>query len=707
MNLDTPVSKAGFTYARYASKLEKLGIMTLRDLIMHIPFRYDDLSLVSKIGKVQPGETVTIQGTVENIQNQYTKRRFVIQKAVVSDDSGFIECTWFNQPYITKTIHAGDKISIAGKVEQFGKKVIAVKDYEVLKEGKETVHTARLVPIYPATAGLSIKWMRNRIHDLLEQNVFEDYLPDSTVKKHKLKSLDNAIKTIHFPKNIDEADVAHERLSFDELLITQLAATTRREDWKKHTTSPKFEFKKHQKKIEQLWESLPFELTGAQRRALDDIFADVATSTPMNRLLQGDVGSGKTVVAAIAAYLAVLNGYQVALMAPTEILAQQHYATMTKLLEPLGVSISLETSSSKRFKNKDLGIKNKNLKSKFNLYPTSEIYKKGINPKSENPDITVGTHALIAKKIEFNKLGLVIIDEQQRFGVEQRAILRDKGDNPHFLTMTATPIPRTVLLTVYGDLDVSYIDEMPKGRQIIKTWFVPEAKRAGAYDWIKKQLDQLDTNGNKNQIFIICPFIEESENMTTVKAAKAEFDRLQKTVFKKYKLALLHGKQKGAEKDKILADFHAQKYDILVATPVVEVGIDIPNATVIVIEAAERFGLSQLHQLRGRVGRGQKESYCLLFTESTSSSTITRLKSLETSHNGAELAELDLKMRGAGDMYGTIQHGSSFLKIASFTNFDLLNATKKEAQTLFPQLSSLPLLQDKVKSTIIHKVSPD
>jgi ATP-dependent DNA helicase RecG len=273
--------------------------------------------------------------------------------------------------------------------------------------------------------------------------------------------------------------------------------------------------------------------------------------------------------------------------------------------------------------------------------------------------------------------------------------------------MTATPIPRTVLLTVYGDLDVSYLDEMPKGRQIIKTWFVPEAKRVGAYDWIKKQLDQLDTHANKNQVFIICPFIEESENMTTVKAAKAEFERLQKTVFKKYKLALLHGKQKTSEKDKILEDFHAQKYDMLVATPVVEVGIDIPNATVIVIEAAERFGLSQLHQLRGRVGRGSKRSYCLLFTESTNTSTITRLKSLETSHNGAELAELDLKMRGAGDMYGTMQHGSSFLKIASFTNFELLNQTKQEAELLFSRLSSLPSLQDKVKSTIISKVSPD
>jgi ATP-dependent DNA helicase RecG len=362
-------------------------------------------------------------------------------------------------------------------------------------------------------------------------------------------------------------------------------------------------------------------------------------------------------------------------MAPTEILANQHYATISKLLEPLGVNVDLRTGN---FKGKASSVKGK-----------------------ENIDILIGTHAVLSEKINFDKLGLVVIDEQHRFGVEQRSIIRSKGKNPHVLTMTATPIPRTVALTLYGDLELSVLDEMPKGRQIVKTWLVPDTKREAGYVWIQEQIKKGD------QAFIVCPFIEESESLTTIKAASTEFERLQKHVFPKLRLGLLHGKMRAKEKDGVLDLFRAGKIDILVATPVVEVGIDIPNATIILIEAAERFGLSQLHQLRGRVGRGDKQSYCLLFTESSNLQTTNRLKSLEHIHNGAELAELDLKMRGAGELYGTMQHGRKWLKIASFGDTRLLEISKQEAIKVFPTLTNYPLLLAKVEEASTKQVSPD
>ena len=391
----------------------------------------------------------------------------------------------------------------------------------------------------------------------------------------------------------------------------------------------------------------------------------------MNRLVQGDVGSGKTIVAAAAAFLTHCNGFQSVFMAPTEILAQQHYKTLHQFLSPFGMQVSLATGSQK-------------LK------------------KDTSFDLLVGTHAVLSEKIQFKKLGLVVIDEQQRFGVEQRSIIREKGENPHLLTMTATPIPRTIALTLYGDLDLSYLDQLPKGRKTIKTWLVPEEKRTGAYDWIRQQIQQ-----NNDQAFIICPFIEESENMQTVKAAAVEFERLRKEVYPDLTLGLLHGKLKAKEKDSVLDDFRDKKFSILVATPVVEVGIDIPNATVILIEASDRFGLAQLHQLRGRVGRGKKQSYCLLFTQASSARTVTRLKAMETSQIGSELAELDLKLRGPGELYGTKQSGVKQLKIASFSDFPLIQKAREEAKKYFPTLSTLPFLQQKVEELTLQKVSPD
>jgi len=456
----------------------------------------------------------------------------------------------------------------------------------------------------------------------------------------------------------------------------------RKKAWEKNVI--KKPWQSFTEKVNELIKTLPFELTNAQKRSVNEILNDLSSQKPMNRLLEGEVGSGKTVVGAIAMYVAFLNGFQSAFMAPTEILANQHYETIKKLLEPLGVKVSLQTGS---IKNYELRIKKKDHDSGFRIHDSSVI---------------VGTHALVYKKIKFAKLGLVIIDEQQRFGVEQRTTIKEKGQNVHLLTMTATPIPRTVALTMYGDLDLSVLDEMPIGRKLVKTWLVPPEKRNGAYTWIEKQILK-----NKDQVFIVCPFIEESETMLTVKAATKEFERLQKEVFPNLKLGLLHGKIKSDEKNKILKDFRGQKIDILVSTPVVEVGIDIPNATIMLIEEADRFGLAQLHQLRGRVGRSDKQSYCLLFTSSKNETTIERLKALETIYSGAQLAELDLKLRGPGQIYGTSQHGRQVLKVASFSDFALIDKTKKEAEKIFPELEKYPQLLEKTSEINLSHVSPD
>ena len=470
----------------------------------------------------------------------------------------------------------------------------------------------------------------------------------------------------------------------------------RKLNWNKNLISNSYSVDEFRNKINEFLNKLPFTLTNAQKRVADEIFKDLNRTKPMNRLLEGDVGSGKTVVSAIAMYLSFLNGFQSVLMAPTEILAQQHYQTIFKLLSPFKIKVGLATGSKKEgIKNQESGIKNK----KQNKNHNSQFI---IHDSKSTFDVLVGTHAVLSKTISFQNLGLVVIDEQQRFGVEQRALIRNKGKNPHLLTMTATPIPRTIALTLYGDLDLSILDEMPIGRKQIKTWLVPPEKRDGAYFWIEKQIKE-----TKSQVFVVCPFIEESETMQTVKAASKEFENLKNNVFKDLKLGLLHGKMKAKDKGEVLTKFRDGKIDILVATPVVEVGIDVPNATIIVIEASERFGLAQLHQLRGRVGRGDKQSYCLLFTESKNLQTLERLKAMEKHNVGSELAELDLRLRGPGEIYGTMQHGRKMLKIASFSDFELIKKVRKEAEKIFPNLKTHPRLIEKLATINLKQVSPD
>jgi ATP-dependent DNA helicase RecG len=704
MDLQAPIIHGNRSLKMYASRLEKLGIATYEDFLFHLPSRYEDYSLISKIANVQIGETVTIQGQILEIRNQYLRGGKIktMQKATIADGTGTIQATWFNQPFLVNSIPAMSTISISGKVGFFAKKLaIQSPEYEVLFDGN-AIHTGRLTPVYPETKGVTSKWLRRQIHTIIQQtDHFEEYLPETLLQKNNYMSFDQAIREVHFPQNLDLSLKARERLAFDELFLIQLAAHKRRVAWRKKQTTIPFNIQKNQDKIETLIASLPFTLTNAQRKAIEDIMHDLSKDKPMNRLLQGDVGSGKTIVAAIAMYLTHLNGFQSVLMAPTEILAEQHYKSIEKLLSPLGIAVELVTGSKKK------SVISSEVKRSREISLNKDASVKKISrlpsvARDDDFDILIGTHAVLSEKIKFKNLALVIIDEQQRFGVEQRGIIRQKGNNPHLLTMTATPIPRTVALTMYGDLDLSYLYEMPYGRKKVKTWLVPPEKRDGAYNWIKNQIKT-----TQSQVFIICPFIEESESMQTIKAASNEYDKLSKEIYPDLKLGLLHGKLKSKEKDAVLQEFREEKFEVLVATPVVEVGIDIPNATIIMIEASDRFGLAQLHQLRGRVGRGDKQSYCLLFAETKNETTLGRLKAMESVYSGAELAELDLKLRGPGNIYGTTQHGIPKLKVASFSDTNLIQKAKHATDEVFPHLTKYPLLEQKLLTMTLQQISPD
>lgn len=678
MELKTSINQVSKSLSLYAKRLERLDIKTVEDLLYHLPFRYEDFSLVVPIGSVQAGETVTIQGKIKSVSNAYTRFAKKIQTITIEDNTGHIDAIWFNQPYLLNILKKDETISLSGQIKSFkGKLTIQPKEYEILYNSESPLHTGRLVPIYPETRGVSSKWLRRQVHNLLNSAEVEEILPQKTLEKFGFAERFENLKAIHFPKNHKDAENARKYLSFEELFILNLKMLTRRASWAKTKTVKKLSISGYTKEKDRLISSLPFDLTKSQIKAVGEILSDLESSKPMNRLLQGDVGSGKTVVAAIAMYLTYKNGLQSVLMAPTEILATQHHKTISSLLEPFGVKVGLITGSKKLNMSRQA----------TNGTDTGILTDERKTPN----DILVGTHALLEKKVEFPNLGLVVVDEQQRFGVVQRGIIREKGRGIHFLTMTATPIPRTAALTLYGELDLSMLTEMPKDRKAVKTWLVPVQKREDGYKWIEKEIKT-----HKTQAFIICPFIEESESMQTVKAAKTEFEMLRNNVFPSLRLALLHGKLKSGEKDEILDDFRKGKYDILVATPVVEVGIDIPSATIIVIEASERFGLSQLHQLRGRVGRGDKQSYCLLFTESKNPQTLAKLKAMEKIQLGSELSELDLRLRGPGELYGKLQSGQRVLKVASFSDLLTLENAKREAKSIFPRLSSYKTLAEKL-----------
>lgn len=680
MLLDLDITQLPRTSSVTIKKMQSIGIHTMNDLLHYFPFRYEDRSRVSPIGQLLAGESVTIKGAIESAKQIFTRSGIKLQKVVIADETGKIEVTWYNQPYLVQLLQKARYISVNGNVEEFGKKLtLKPNDYEVLFElNQSTIHTGRLVPIYSEIRGLSGKTIREKVFWLIQELFTKtdpyqlaeqlEWLPSEFRNKYKLVFSPQAYQQIHFPDNQMMADDAKKRLAFDELFTIQLSNQIIKKQWQMEAVGNSFEFSAKQNKlIEKFIGSLPFVLTRAQARVSTEILTDLKKTSPMNRFLQGDVGSGKTAVAAIAAYAAHIHGYQTLFMAPTEILAEQHFATLTQLFSSKGVTIGLQTGSKKSIKKT----------------PSRQKKANKNEQKVNNFDIVVGTHALITQSLNFEKVGLVVIDEQHRFGVAQRAALRQKGFNPHLLSMTATPIPRTVALTLYGELDLSTIDEMPIGRLPVKTHLVPNEKRIHSYEWIRTQIQ---THGI--QTYIICPLVEESmaETMQSVKAATQEYEYLKNTIFPDLKVGMLHGKMKPKEKEQVMLDFKSKKYDILVATSVVEVGIDVPNATVIIIEGAHRFGLAQLHQLRGRVGRGNHQSYCFLFTDEKGASH-QRLQLFTQTNNGLELAEYDFKMRGAGNMYGTQQSGSIDLRVANLGDLPLIMQTKSAAEDFMTHYS--------------------
>ncbi len=677
MDLQTSVSYLFGVGEKYAKLLDiKLNIKTVEDLLNHFPQRYEDFSHIKKFSEVQTNEIVTVIGKISDVKSVYTAR-IKIQRIFLTDENNQIaEITFFNQPFLVQSLKKGVMLAVAGCAEKNGSKLyFKSPEYEVIKNPDVLVHTGRLVPIYPETSGISSKWLRARIFPLINNlpELIHEYLDNDLLLNENLIDLISAYKNIHYPDSHESLAKANFRLAFDELLMTQLKARERKKMWSSEKTKA-FKIEHFQKEIQKFIGGLPFTLTASQNRSVEEISADLANEKPMNRLLEGDVGSGKTVVAAIAMYLAWLNGYSSALMCPTEILANQHFTTINKLLNKFNIPICLITASA-----------SKNTSSDKNIIANN------------NQGIFIGTHALIEEKVNIPNLNLVVIDEQHRFGVEQRGKLIKKGAAPHVLTMTATPIPRTIALTFYGDLDLSTLEELPQKKQI-KTWVVPAVKRARAYEWIQNEIKK-----TKSQAFIVCPFISPSETMESVKSATQEFEKL-KTIFTHLRLALLTGKTKSKEKDDLMKKFSRGEFSILVATPVVEVGIDIAGASIILIEGAERFGLAQLHQLRGRVGRRGQSAYCLLFTTDNNSDGVRRLKNLETVSNGIKLAEIDLKIRGIGNIFGKEQHGIMEFKKANISDLYLVEKTKTCAGKIFEDIDDYPVLKNMLKNSKITNI---
>ncbi|MCG2701372.1 ATP-dependent DNA helicase RecG [Candidatus Parcubacteria bacterium] len=706
ITLDSDIEKLSGAGVAMSKKLDKLGIKTVRDLLFYFPFRYDDFSQTTPISKAVAGSRVNIVGQIELIQNKRRPRkRMNITEALINDGSETIRAVWFNQPFIARGLRTGDNVSLSGKVENdytglmmqspsYEKIYLtpapassAGQDLSLSRRGS-AIHTQGLVPNYHLTQGITQKQIRFFIKQIIGlANATEDWLPEEIKTRLKLLDLGKALAKIHFPKNNNDIKEARERIAFDELFLIQLQSQLIRRD-AKSCVSAESPFR--EKEIKKFVGGLPFQLTNAQRKAAWEILQDISKNKPMSRLLEGDVGSGKTVVAVMAMLNIALNKKQAVLMVPTEILAQQHYESICRMLAGFDVKVGLLTRSVQRLNTKTR--KHENTKTHINKKKKMmiEIIKNG------EVDIVIGTHALIQENIEFKNLALAVIDEQHRFGVEQRRALISKsaGKNiiPHFLSMTATPIPRSLALALYGDLDLSIIDEMPKGRKKIQTFVVPENKRQDGYKFIRKQIE------SGRQVFVICPLIDFSDKLG-VRSVKEEFKKLNENIFPDLQIGFLHGRMPAKEKEKIMQEFLDNKIKILVSTSVVEVGIDVPNATVMMIEGADRFGLAQLHQFRGRVGRSDHQSYCFLFSDSEADRSIERLQALTNCYDGFELAKTDLKFRGPGEVYGTAQKGFPEMKVASLFDYQLMQQARDEAIKLINKDANLkdwPELKNKL-----------
>ena len=697
--LATPVEKLSFVGPRSLARLKELGIRTVRDLLWHFPHRYDDFSNTLPIAEVQKDQIVNLVGHLVKLDSQRSwKKRMTITTAWVEDETDSIRVIWFNQPYLEKNLPIGCRISLAGKVklDKHGL-VLSSPSYEKLAEGKESTHTGRLVPVYPETAGLTSKYLRFLIKPLLPHIInLPDPLPPEVREKYQLPTLGKALATIHFPTDLVAAQQARRRLAFDELFMFQLRSVINRRR-NLLLAAPRLKF--NPTTVKALVNQLPFQLTNDQRRATFEILKDLEKKYPMNRLLNGDVGSGKTVVALLAAYTAAQLDWQAVFMAPTEVLAQQHYKTITSLLKNTDTTVALLTANAAKQRASD-AITEENI-------PKAMLLKKIAAGEIK---IIIATQAILQKGVKLNNPALVVLDEQHRFGVEQRAaLLKNQKLVPHLLSMTATPIPRTLALTIYGDLDISLIKEKPAERKPIETRIVPNDQRSTAHKFIEQEI------ASGRQVFVICPRIEasvlSSEEIATtknlkqsslwaeVKAVTEEYEKLKNEVFPHRRVAMLHGKLKPKEKEQIMHDFKAGHYDLLVSTSVIEVGIDIPNASVMLIENAERFGLAQLHQFRGRVGRGAHQSYCLLINGSGFGGENHRLQALANSNDGFKLAEIDLALRGPGEFMGTKQSGIPDLAMASLTDLELIKQARLEAKNILkqdPNLVNYSILKERL-----------
>ncbi len=697
MNFSTPLSQVPRIGPVFQKRLQKLGITNVHDLLFYFPREYEDFSHIQPIEGVKEGENICVAGKILEIEEQRTfRKRLSITKAIIQDKTGAIKVVWFNQPYLVQNLAMGDEIVLAGKVLR-GKEGIYFSNpiFEKIQnpcltgrqandkfQNSKLTHVGRIVPMYPESTGVSSKWLRSIIKQVLTQlEEPQETIPTEIIKEKRLLPLKRALWEIHFPNSLVLAQLAKKRFAFEELFYILLFILSEREKIAKVKASP---IPFDASRMKKFTSSLPFQLTDAQKKAAWHILKDLEKPRPMNRLLQGDVGSGKTVVAAMAALSVVKAGFQVAFMAPTEILVQQHFKTISQVLLPFRVVIGILTGKTDRFSSPKLP-------NDFIEISREKLLKK----TGEGAiDVLIGTHALIQDKVKFSNLGLVIVDEQHRFGVNQRKkLLKRPGLIPHLLSLTATPIPRTLALTIYGDLDISLITELPKGRKKVETKIVLPQDRNRVYEFVREEVSK------GHQAFIICPLIEKSE-VLDLKNVKEEYENLSTKVFSDLKLAMLHGGMSSREKEEIMKRMKRGKIDILVSTSVVEVGVDIPNATVMMIEGADRFGLAQLHQFRGRVGRSAYQSFCFLITETNSRKVGARLQALVKLENAFELAELDLHLRGPGDFVGTKQWGLPDFAMEQLTNLQLVEETREAAKKILVQDVSLrryPLLKARIE----------
>jgi ATP-dependent DNA helicase RecG len=665
MDLSAPVTSLPGIGLRYQTKLNRLGIATIEDLLEHYPVKYIDRTKITLVRDCKSGQDVTLKGLLVCKHSIRTRSGKTLQTGLFTDKTGHLHVTWFNQPYLKTSLKTPQLVNTSGKVSLYQQRPTLVSPlYELQSRNSTSLHTGRIVPQYSQTAGVSSRWLRQKIHQILNQkNYFEsDWFPQSLCQAYGVLPLHESLKNIHFPNNFDQLESATNSLSFRELFLYQLSAQLTKSEWSSLHQAPAFKVQQLQTK--EFIQSFPFTLTSSQQKAVEEILTDLQTNQPMHRLLQGDVGSGKTAVAAVAAFQAYTSRKITVFMAPTEVLALQHVATLKHLFKSTNATISVQTKSQKN---------------------------------SPNADIIVGTHALLHRRLPDN-IGLVIVDEQHRFGVVQRQALINLGKHtPHTLSLTATPIPRTLALTLYAQLDLTRLSELPPGRIPVITRVVDSTNRPKAYRWIK---DKLSEGG---QAFIVCPLVEESLDfkLDQVKSATAEYEHLRTQVFPEIRIGLIHGKLSSKAKNQALNDFKAKKLQILVATPVIEVGVDIPAATIMVIESAERFGLATLHQLRGRVGRGNSQSYCLLFA-SNRLETNSRLKHLENLHDGQRLAELDMRLRGPGNLFGSKQSGFIHTKLANLTDTKLITRSYQAAQDIINSnlLKTHPLLRKKLEALL-------